>query len=124
MANDEIRLDAQVLKFKITIFKAGINVGHKTGTWDPIQVSNYKKKRSEDGSEAENVGGESEKRAVSEVMGAVKKFGFYGPDIQCPPDFCITCGVGKCVSNVEECLFIRGLQLINSTLTKRKMTNF
>ena len=42
------------------------------------------------------------------------KFGFYGPEIECPEGLATQCGTGKCVSSVPECLYIRGQQLLNA----------
>eukprot|EP01125_Pyxidicula_operculata_P012215 TRINITY_DN3_c0_g1_i1.p1 TRINITY_DN3_c0_g1~~TRINITY_DN3_c0_g1_i1.p1 ORF type:complete len:3808 (+),score=790.59 TRINITY_DN3_c0_g1_i1:51-11474(+) len=123
LADDEIRLDVNVLSFKITVFRVGIDVNYKTGTWPALTPEETPKKRAAsfinqfDNSGIDlNLPGGSMKRDVQVQLGGGQKIGFYGPEIQCPPSLPVHCGVAKCVSTVEECIASRYIQVTNSKL--------
>ncbi len=96
-AEDRVTAEAHALGFKITFCDIGVDMGAQTGTWIP-GIETMKKRAALPA-----------KRSIEEVQKNL--FGFSGPEISCPSQLPVNCGVGKCTSTVEECIMVRGIEL-------------
>jgi hypothetical protein len=97
-ANDGVFLGADVLFWHPVMLDVGVDLGLRTGTW----AASQSRKRYVAAAEEALLANQLQRRGGG---------GFAGPDITCPPGLDFSCGLGKCVANLEECVFVKYIEL-------------